>query len=849
MERFVFAAKVVETSTCVGVVRRTALAPSSLDLHSPLALHLAALIMFYRPFLSPALLGWLVAVGVASSVGAAVAQLPPPPLPPPAGEEGDDEMDADAGGDSEEESPEANADMNADVAPTEVAPTAAADPSGEPWEQPVEAAPSADTSADAAARKKSLRRQSSLTGSTGLHRISEAGSGAAGTFRMSLTGSYFGKKGFLCHSGAQCLDPVTGEDLGDDRARHSDAIVAISATPFSFLEAFMSIHNSATSNTNGTPGLLQVVGDTYLGLKGFMPEAPDRIFSFGGEADVRMLTGTGGVGLAGGATSFSMTGLASLNLDNRTSESERVPLRAHANLGYKFDNSGAIVRDLENTARPEGRGAPIQRTERYGLGISRVDLLEIGLGTEYIHDFVRPFVEWTLDIPVNRQRYVCDIQGAESRGDECLGVAAGLSTSPSRFTLGARVFPWQASGLALTGAVDLGTGGKKRFLEETTPEAPYTLWFGLGYAVDTVPPEPQMVEVASPYVGLQPETRRYILGQVVAADGNASIPDAIIRYEGVPMTGLVADETGQFITQDLPPGEYTFRVFAEQFKEGTCSVVIPETVDPSAPPVAPQEKSEFPPLGGAEDGTTEDAAPAAAAVSPGDAPYMDPDGNLLVPLRCELKELPRVADITGLLVDAATGGPVADAKVRITDKLNRSLELAVDAQGSFQFRNVPFGEARLTVTAPGYLNAINPIQVEKRGGLQPQVMMHRRPEKLDLTIGKTEIVLGTPIRFVPESAEVALDSMVMVEQLAEALKENEQLDAVEIQVHTDDSGSATYSRRLSQERATRLADLLSHLGVPKRKLTARGFGPDQPLVPNVSEANRARNNRVQVLLK
>src|SRR5690606_15618438 len=154
---------------------------------------------------------------------------------------------------------------------------------------------------------------------------------------------------------------------------------------------------------------------------------------------------------------------------------------------------------------PEGRGSPIERTERFGLGISRVDKLGIGLGSEYVNDYVRPYLEWTLDIPVNRQKYVCNIQEAELRGDECLGVAAGFGTTPSRFTLGARVFPWQKSGLSLTGAIDLGTGGTKRFLEETTPETPYRLWFGLGYAVDTVPPPPEKVEVASPYVGFQPE--------------------------------------------------------------------------------------------------------------------------------------------------------------------------------------------------------------------------------------------------------------------------------------------------------------------------------------------------------
>lgn len=802
--------------------------------------------MSHRPSISPAFFGFLVAAGVSSVAHQTTAQVPPPPLPPAEGEapEPEDDSTQEPPGDL---SDEASVSDGSTPPPLEPA-------SPEPWEQSVTAevspTPGADTndsSYEPWARKVSLRRQTTLSGSTGLHRVISADSGPPGTFRINLLGSYFGKKGFLCRDGAICPDAITGEDLGSDGARHSDAILSISATPLPFLEAFLSLQNSATSNTNGTPRLLQVVGDTFLGVKGFLPEKPDRIFSVGGQVDLHLLTGTGGVGLAGGATSFALTSMATLDLNNRTKESDRIPLRFLANLGYTFDNSGNIVRDIENTDPPEGRGSPIERTERFGLGISRVDKLGIGLGSEYVNDYVRPYLEWTLDIPVNRQKYVCNIQEAELRGDECLGVAAGFGTTPSRFTLGARVFPWQKSGLSLTGAIDLGTGGTNRFLEETTPETPYRLWFGLGYAVDTVPPPPEKVEVASPYVGFQPEVRRYVLGRILEADSGAAVPDAIVRYDGVPMTGLVADETGQFISQDLPPGEYTFKIFAEQFRDGTCTVTIPESAQPGE---GAAQSSLSDPYGELENvqSPTESSTPADGTVPSVEPPYMDPDGNLMVPLDCELKSLPRVANVTGLLVDSVSGGPVPDAKVRITDNLSRSLELAVDAQGSFEFRNVPFGEARLTVTAPGYLTTLLPIKIDSRKALEPHVLMNKKPNKLDLTVGAKEITLKQPIEFVAQSPEVTIDSMVMIEQLAELLKERDDIEKVEVQVHTDDSGSPQYSRRLSQQRADRIAQLLTQLGVPERRITAKGYGPDQPLVPNVSEANRAKNNRVQIVL-
>lgn len=789
-----------------------------------------------------ALLGWLVAAGVTTTATTTLGQAPPPPIPPPAFEDEGEEV-------PEEESPDVSESSTApEDAPPPPPPAAEATPAPEPWEQPVdgEVESAAPTSAapDAYFRTSALRRMTTLSGSTGLHRVSEASSGAPGTFRMNLVGSYFAKNNFLCTSSAPCSDPVTREKLGGDEARHSDAVLMISATPLPFLEAFFSIHNSATRNSNGIPELLEVVGDTHMGLKGFLPEKPDRIFGFGGETNLHLVMGTGGVGPVGGATSVTFRGLASVNLDNRTNEEERVPLRLHLNLGYKIDNSAVVVRDLEQTERPKGRGEPIERTERYGLGISRVDAFQLGLGAEYVNPYVRPFFEWTMDVPVNRQAYVCNIQSAALRGDECLGVAAGFSTSPSRMTLGARGYPWQASGLALSLALDIGTSGTKRFLEETVPEAPYRLWFGVGYAVDTVPPPPTTVEVAAPAVDGNPELRRYIAGTVVETKAGAPVSDAIIRYDGVPMTGLVANADGQFISQDLPPGQYAFKVFAEQFREGTCSVSIPDVVGSggASPTDAAPTPDAAPPASG-EDGTA-----LSGPSVPLDAPYMEDPYTMLVPLRCELEELPQVANITGLLVDALSGGPVPDAKVRITDKLNRSLELNVDSTGSFQFRNVPFGAARLTVSAPGYLTTVSPISIESRENLKPHVLLNPRPAKLAVTFARKAITLGQPIEFVSGQAEVTVDSMVIIEQLAAALLENSELEGIEIQVHTDDSGSPSYSRRLSQQRADAVAELLVQLGVPQRRIRGKGYGPDQPLAPNVSDANRAKNNRVQIVV-
>ena len=78
----------------------------------------------------------------------------------------------------------------------------------------------------------------------------------------------------------------------------------------------------------------------------------------------------------------------------------------------------------------------------------------------------------------------------------------------------------------------------------------------------------------------------------------------------------------------------------------------------------------------------------------------------------------------------------------------------------------------------------------------------------------------------------------------DALKDNPNIK-IEIQGHTDNKGNAGYNQKLSQSRADSVrAYLVSH-GIDVGRLTSKGFGMSQPLVPNNTEANRTLNRRVQ----
>ena len=84
---------------------------------------------------------------------------------------------------------------------------------------------------------------------------------------------------------------------------------------------------------------------------------------------------------------------------------------------------------------------------------------------------------------------------------------------------------------------------------------------------------------------------------------------------------------------------------------------------------------------------------------------------------------------------------------------------------------------------------------------------------------------------------------------ASTAKTSDDIRRVEIQGHTDNRGPAARNRTLSQQRADAVRTWLIEHGVDAGRLEARGYGPDNPLVPNITPANRARNRRVQFVIQ
>ena len=72
---------------------------------------------------------------------------------------------------------------------------------------------------------------------------------------------------------------------------------------------------------------------------------------------------------------------------------------------------------------------------------------------------------------------------------------------------------------------------------------------------------------------------------------------------------------------------------------------------------------------------------------------------------------------------------------------------------------------------------------------------------------------------------------------------------VDVNGHTDSTGSVQYNMGLSNQRARSVAEYLAAQGVESERLFTQGFGPHYPVADNATANGRQLNRRVELILK
>ncbi|MEE9240818.1 MAG: OmpA family protein, partial [bacterium] len=146
----------------------------------------------------------------------------------------------------------------------------------------------------------------------------------------------------------------------------------------------------------------------------------------------------------------------------------------------------------------------------------------------------------------------------------------------------------------------------------------------------------------------------------------------------------------------------------------------------------------------------------------------------------------------------------------------------------------------------------------KSGKIQPTPMA-RRPrlvaarKESDLSAKGSKLKMNAPwvlngVLFDFDKSTIKPRFYSILDRAVAVLKKNSVLH-VEIQGYTDERGPAGYNQRLSKERAMAVMRYFVQKGVRGERLSARGFGETNPVASNATEADRAKNRRVELKAK
>ncbi|WP_303285107.1 OmpA family protein [Marinobacter sp. SS8-8] len=110
-----------------------------------------------------------------------------------------------------------------------------------------------------------------------------------------------------------------------------------------------------------------------------------------------------------------------------------------------------------------------------------------------------------------------------------------------------------------------------------------------------------------------------------------------------------------------------------------------------------------------------------------------------------------------------------------------------------------------------------------------------------------ELVMPGNITFDLNESSIKPAFSGTLESVALVLKEYDKT-IIQIEGHTDSSGSDSYNQLLSERRASSVRDFLLNQGIAPKRTRAVGYGERYPVASNDTAAGREQNRRVELTL-
>ena len=196
---------------------------------------------------------------------------------------------------------------------------------------------------------------------------------------------------------------------------------------------------------------------------------------------------------------------------------------------------------------------------------------------------------------------------------------------------------------------------------------------------------------------------------------------------------------------------------------------------------------------------------------------------------------------SGVILDEETLDPL-QATIEITDNAKNELIASFESNsktGQYLLSLKPGINYGITVTKKGYLFHSENFDIPKNAAA--------RKVRKDILLSKvsvgSKIVLNN-IFFDFNKATLRPESISELDRLYKLMKDTPGL-RIEISGHTDNIGSKSYNKKLSEKRAKAVVDYLVEKGIDKSRLAFAGYGFAQPIASNDTPIGRQKNRRTE----
>jgi OOP family OmpA-OmpF porin len=166
-------------------------------------------------------------------------------------------------------------------------------------------------------------------------------------------------------------------------------------------------------------------------------------------------------------------------------------------------------------------------------------------------------------------------------------------------------------------------------------------------------------------------------------------------------------------------------------------------------------------------------------------------------------------------------------------------------------REVKLSGDALYDTAPGQFRANLTRDLPQGWQLKVDVSVKPAAAPVDATVCQqlfTEVLAKGMIRFESGRSSLDPDSAGLLDHLVEIALRCPATN-IEVAGHTDTDGDNGANQTLSEKRAQAVVDYLVKAGLPASRFTAIGYGSAQPVAENDTDEGKARNRRIEFIVK